>query len=902
MRTADGEIERLDALWDLFQAEAAVDPDMAVEAFADQHPSAAEDIRRVFPLIRELRELDAVATSTDHRRIGASSSSQRLVGVTGNRASRLVTRNDHEGDSADDEQPTGDWSAPVEIRADDVTPGAKAHEDEEACSDGELHSELDEDDRRIGKYLLHHPIGVGGMGVVFEASRENMAENVALKILSPTYASSISLERFEREVRAATMLHHSNIVPIYDFDSDDGTHFFTMRLISGPNLADVIHPAADADSPLPLTASEQQALRIRNCLCGHWAEIASVILQAARALAHAHAHGVLHRDIKPANLLIEENLRIWITDFGVAKLSGGDMTLTRCAAVGTPRYMPPEQLRGIVDHRSDLFALALTLYELAVMRSLRSAVPREDTRELGGLGGLTRPSKIRADIPAELERIICKGVALYPELRYQTAGEFAEDLKQFIQRQRRVESRAANRFRRWLQAGVVATAGLLSASAFIAPAPPLPDSLRLHSGEAGESAVIENEVIVGSLPTIAGQYWQIDAGDDARAFRIADDQLRFREPPDFEEPTDRDGDNVYRVELRASDGAGASRRYPFAVHVLDRQEAPVILNMDGFIVLQDPHELTREFIRVADDHHWTRSGICFRVADGADARLFAMDPIMGVPFFRTPGRIERDANDDGIHEVNFEVRDNTFAYVATAKDQRLCIERIVPEPSFTRTTSIAHVDRADRTLGLASADGQVFLELRDDGEGTAALWRMERKSSGPEATIDHTRNHGESSLQACLLHPDCGVPRSTIGLATADGSTFFVLVDGGGEYALFAPLELQSDGQFRQIKPLNPTAIPATARHFSTVDGVVFYYREPEQVAGRMGSSLWYSVLSPDGSFHCLPHTLGTRDEAVEGEAFWLEPRAGAKTSVKRMQIQLQGPSRRVLGPHRGAT
>jgi serine/threonine protein kinase len=158
------------------------------------------------------------------------------------------------------------------------------------------------------------------------------------------------MQRFQREAQTVAGLHHTNIVPIFAIGSEDATPYYAMQFIEGRSLAQI---AADAATAFTILPSEQVA---------DWG------LQAAEALAHAHARGVIHRDIKPSNLILDPEGRIWLTDFGLAKRAE-DVTLSLTGALlGTPRYMSPEQASSLtqpVDHRTDIYSLGATLYELA---------------------------------------------------------------------------------------------------------------------------------------------------------------------------------------------------------------------------------------------------------------------------------------------------------------------------------------------------------------------------------------------------------------------------------------------------------------------------------------------------------------------------------------------------------
>ncbi len=150
-------------------------------------------------------------------------------------------------------------------------------------------------------------------------------------------------------------MNHPNIVQIYDYGTQDDYLYIVMHRVRGLDLAKIISGLSD----------EKQRSGNKN-LAMDWRMIAQIGTQVASAIGHAHEKGMIHRDIKPANLMMETNGHTWVTDFGLVKVAQVDQSLSRTGdLIGTPRYMAPEQLRGISDARSDIYGLGITLYELA---------------------------------------------------------------------------------------------------------------------------------------------------------------------------------------------------------------------------------------------------------------------------------------------------------------------------------------------------------------------------------------------------------------------------------------------------------------------------------------------------------------------------------------------------------
>ena len=286
---------------------------------------------------------------------------------------------------------------------------------------------------RLGDYRIVRELGRGSMGVVYEARQVSLGRRVALKVLP--LASAIDprqRQRFLIEAQAAAQLNHPHIVPIYAAGCDQGVHFYAMQYVDGHSLAELLveyREHATSDGEVQAEAPSGQHAQ------SHAQEIARLGIQAAEALDHAHSLGVVHRDIKPANLMIDSRAELWITDFGLARFRG-DQSLTRSGdLVGTLRYMSPEQAqarRGVVDQRTDIYALGLTLYELLTLQPAFNGRDHSDLLRQIAQEEPVPPRRLVPAIPRDLETIVMKASCKEPAGRYATAQDLADDLARFL--------------------------------------------------------------------------------------------------------------------------------------------------------------------------------------------------------------------------------------------------------------------------------------------------------------------------------------------------------------------------------------------------------------------------------------------------------------------------------------
>jgi tetratricopeptide (TPR) repeat protein/predicted Ser/Thr protein kinase len=265
--------------------------------------------------------------------------------------------------------------------------------------------------KTLGPYRVVEQIGLGGMATVYKAYQPSMDRYVALKVLSTHLAQETTfVKRFQQEAKVIAKLEHLHILPVYDHGEEGGYLYLVMRYVEAGTLKDWLEKG-----PLSLD------------------DVRRVVTQIGSALEYAHQLGVIHRDIKPSNVLVTPQGDCYLTDFGIAKMVEGTLGLTGSGVIGTPHYMAPEQSQSLkVDHRADVYAMGVVIYEMVTGRvpfdaETPFAVVMKHVTE-----PLPLPRNLRPDLPEAVELVILRALAKDPADRYQSMRDLVTALDQAV--------------------------------------------------------------------------------------------------------------------------------------------------------------------------------------------------------------------------------------------------------------------------------------------------------------------------------------------------------------------------------------------------------------------------------------------------------------------------------------
>jgi len=263
---------------------------------------------------------------------------------------------------------------------------------------------------QLGRYRILGEVGHGAMGIVYKAEDPLLGRIVAIKTITLVTDEAERVEyeaRFFQEARAAGGLNHPNLITIHDIGREGDIAYMAMELLEGIELREVM---TRGEIPLRLALD--------------------IGAQAAEGLAYAHERGVVHRDIKPGNIMLVRGRHAKVMDFGIARMRISDVKTQTGAILGSPKYMSPEQVAGRrVDHRADIFSLGVVLYELAAGEPPFSAPNMAQLMQQISIATPPPPSTVNPAVPAMLDLILARALEKEPDARYQSAAEFAADLR-----------------------------------------------------------------------------------------------------------------------------------------------------------------------------------------------------------------------------------------------------------------------------------------------------------------------------------------------------------------------------------------------------------------------------------------------------------------------------------------
>lgn len=710
---------------------------------------------------------------------------------------------------------------------------------------------------KIGNYKIIRQIGIGGMGVVYEASSESLHERIAIKVVEQSLLASNARNRLEREAKVAATLHHSNIVPVYEFGQIDNNHFYTMQFIDGPNLSEVLHQDS-CDFENELSANERRAREIAKRLAENWNLQLETIGQVASALEYAHAKGVLHRDVKPANLLVDESLKIWVTDFGLAKLRADDQRLTvQSKVMGTPRYMAPEQIRGEADERSDIFGLGLTLYEMLLLRK-----KGQNCRQPIWKGGLQPPSDYNPAIPMILDRIVMKAVSLDPETRYQTVSKFIEDLEQardeLSSYQPRPDMREAEAYKdSWIEPS--------NRFAEIETSTKPEFKKRL----AFSAVTIGCFFIVGLLALP----WLLE-GHQTRTEPVLENpgELSDQQKSNIGLLTGVASDNSVSKHAESTDKLIGNNRPPsFAEHMFEADGAT--------IRVVDSKTSFPTALEINDDQHRVFDGLYCSISSGADRELFVMTP-PGIFAFSRPISASQpiDANRDNIYELEVSVSDNTQAYFVRLRQKEddsyyLVRDTLTGGSKFDSKIICENLRLPPGIMDIATADGKTFFHIHRNQDDTVALFKS-------QITADQT-------LKTERLSSNCGLSSNVIGFATIDGRSFKWLRPERGQKVSLYTGSLLNSGTFEANVSLEKSFLKPHLSGFSWLDDNRFQHLQKTQ---EQNDQFYFSFLKSN-RFIQMPLSDGSEyaddKQPSLGFAAWVDRKEDSNTTYRTLRIKV---------------
>ena len=397
----------------------------------------------------------------------------------------------------------------------------------------------------LGHYHIDKELGRGGQGMVFLATDERLGRRVALKVLSGFAShSSRTLARFRREAEMASGLSDPGICTVYETGTVDQIPFIAMQYVEGESLSQLLkieRSAASGGSPSSKSTKKQDgadASQVSHRTESRVTQCVRLIRDVARSLHTAHEHNLVHRDMKPGNIMVTEDSRPIILDFGIAHAEDdGDHGLTRTNdVIGTPAYMAPEQVRGnarSVDRRTDVYALGVTLFECITLTRPFRAPTREALYSEIMAGRRPSASSISSEVGRDLDVIIQTAMDVDPGRRYQSAESFADDLDRLLAHEP-IYARPAGlglRLAKWAARNPAVAALLICVFVLLVSGLVVTTSLWRQSEEDKRLAQRESERADINATEALASLQGFEMVSDSRRLKILQEDLPFLYPP-----------------------------------------------------------------------------------------------------------------------------------------------------------------------------------------------------------------------------------------------------------------------------------------------------------------------------------------------------------------------------------